>query len=94
MSGVSERDRTETVVLVLFWVLPLLVVAGLLAAVGLVLIAGVLLAAEAVVAVAVLVVSRRPARPARATPPWVVPAAMVGVLLALVGVTLLAVRLG
>ena len=89
----SGRDRTETVVLVLFWVLPLLVVSGLLASVGLVVIAIALLAVEAVVGLAVLVARRRPARPGKQRP-WLVPAAMGGVLVALVAVTLLAARVG
>ena len=90
----SGRDRTESVVLVLFWVLPLLVVSGLLASAGLVVIAVALLAVEAVVALAVLVARRRPARPERTTKPWLVPAAMGGVLLGLVAVTLVAARVG
>ena len=93
MASVEGRDRTETVVLVLFWVLPLLVVAGLLAHAGLVVIAVALLAVEALVGLAVLVARRRPSRPG--TPrPWLVPAVMVGVLLALVAVTLLAAGVG
>ena len=90
----GRRDRTETVVLVLFWVLPLLVVSGLLASVGLVVIAVALLAVEALVALAVLLARRRPARPQRASRPWVVPVAMGAVLLGLVAVTLLAARVG
>jgi hypothetical protein len=93
MSSVSGRDRSETVVLVLFWVLPLLVVSGLLASVGLVVIAVALLAVEAVVGLSVLVARRRPERSAQHRP-WLVPAAMGGVLLALVAVTLLAARVG
>ena len=90
----QARDRTETVVLVLFWVLPLLVVSGLLAYAGLVVIAVALLAVEATVGLAVLVARRRPERPARAPRPWLVPAAMAGVLLALVAFTLVAARVG
>ena len=90
----TGRDRTETVVLLLVWVLPLLAAAGLLALAGLPLVAGALLAVEAVVALSVLVASRRPPRPARERPAWVVPAVMVGVLLALTGVTVVAARFG
>lgn len=87
------RDRTETVVLVLFWVLPLLVVAGLLACVGLVVIAVALLGVEVVVGLAVLVARRRPERTAKPRP-WLVPVVMVGVLVGLVGLTLLSARAG
>lgn len=90
----SERDRADTVVLVVVWVLPLLAAAALLAAAGLPLIAAALLAIEVVVGLTVYAARRRPARPARPTPAWVVPAAMVGVLVALLGVTLLAAALG
>ena len=87
----SDRDRADTVVLVVVWVLPLLAAATLLAAAGLPLIAGALLAVEAVVGLCVYAAQRRPSRPGRSAPAWVVPAAMVGVLL---GVTLVAVAFG
>lgn len=90
----SERDRADTVVLVVVWVLPLLGAAALLVAAGLPLIAGSLLAIEAVVGLTVYAVRRRPAGPSRPAPGWVVPAAMGGVLVALLAVTLLAVALG
>ena len=90
----SERDRADTVVLVVVWVLPLLAAAALLAAAGLPLIAGALLAVEVVVGLCVYAARSRPARPGRPTPAWVVPAAMAGVLVVLLGVTLLAVALG
>ena len=90
----SERDRADTVVLLVVWVLPLLGAVALLAAAGLPLIAGALLAVEAVVAVCVYAARRRAARPSRPAPGWVVPAAMVGVLVALLGVTLVAASLG
>lgn len=90
----SERDRADTVVLVVVWVLPLLGAAALLAAAGLPLIAGALLAVEAVVGLIVYAARRRPASPARPMPTWVVPTVMAGVLVALLGVTLLAVRFG
>ena len=95
----GQRDRSDVVVLVLFWTLPLLAAAGLLLAAGLPQAALALVAVEVLVGVAVAVAARRPderpdERPPRPARPWVVPAAMVGVLVGLVGVTLLAVRLG
>ncbi|MCW2681350.1 MAG: hypothetical protein JWM62_2751 [Frankiales bacterium] len=90
----SERDRADNVVLVVVWVLPLLGAAALLAAAGLPLIAGALLAVEVVVGLCVYVARRRPATPEQPTPAWVVPAAMAGVLVALLAVTLLAVAFG
>jgi hypothetical protein len=49
----SERDRADTVVLVVVWVLPLLGAAALLAAAGLPLLGGALLAVELVVGLCV-----------------------------------------
>jgi hypothetical protein len=90
----SERDRADTVVLVVVWVLPLLGAAALLAAAGLPLLGGALLAVELVVGLCVYAVRRRPGRPARPAPPWVVPAAMLGVVLAMLGIAALAARFG
>lgn len=90
----SERDRTETVLLVVLWVVPLLGAAWLLAAAGLPVLAGVLLVVEAALATAVVVARRRPARSAGASRPWAVPAAMLLVLVGLLGITLVAVELG
>jgi hypothetical protein len=91
---VTERDRADTVVLLVLWVLPLLAASGLLAAAGLPLLAGALLVVEAGVGLCVHLARRRPARNRGPAPGWVVPAAMVGVLVAMVGVTLVAVALG
>jgi hypothetical protein len=90
----AGRDRSDVVVLVVVWVLPLLAASALLALAGLPLIAGALLAVEAAVGLCVLLASRRPARPAREPRPWAVPLAMLAVLVGLLGLTLLAVRLG
>jgi hypothetical protein len=91
----SARDPFTVVLVLLVYVLPLGAAAALLWAVGLPFLAVSLLVVEAVVAVAVLI-AKRPARatPRAPRPGWVVPAAMVGVLVALLGVTLLAARLG
>ena len=91
----SSRDPLTVVLVLLVYVLPLGAAAALLWAVGLPWLAVALLAVEAVVAAAV-VVAKRPARvgPRAPRPGWVVPAAMVGVLVALLGVTLVAARLG
>jgi hypothetical protein len=88
--GMGDRDRADTVVLVVVWVLPLLGAAALLAAAGLPLLGGALLAVELVVGLCVYAARRRPARPGRRTPSWVVPAAMLGVVLAMLGVAALA----
>ena len=84
------RDGFETVLLLVVWVLPVLVAAGLLWAVDLRWFAAALLGIEALVGLVVAVVQRRPQRPA--TPsrrPWLVPAALLGALVVLLGVTLL-----
>ena len=91
----GQRDRSDVVVLVLFWTLPLLAAAALLVAAGLPQVAVALVVVEVLVGVGVAVAARRPdARPTQPARPWVVPAVMVGVLVGLVGLTLLAVRLG
>jgi hypothetical protein len=80
------RDRSELVVLLVVWVLPLLLVAGLLAAAGLPQLAVALVVIEVVVAGVVAIARRRPARPAApAQRPWLIPLAMVLVLVALAG---------
>lgn len=80
------RDRTDLVFLLMVWVLPLLVVAGLLAAAGLPQLAVALVAVEVAVAVIVAVVRRRPERTSGPSQrPWLVPLAMVLVLVALAG---------
>ena len=58
------RDRFETILLLVVWVLPVLVAAGLLVAVGLAWFAFALVAIEALVGLTVAVVRRRPERPA------------------------------
>ena len=90
----AGRDRFETGVLLVVWVLPLLATAALLVWIGLAWLAGALLVIEVVAAGLVLLARRRPSREARPRPPWVVPVVMLGVLLALLGVTLVAVELG
>jgi len=91
----SSRDPFTVVLVLLVYVLPLGAAAALLWAVGLPFLAVSLLVVEAVVVVAV-VLAKRPARASSRgpRPAWVVPGAMVGVLVALVGVTLIAARLG
>ena len=84
------RDRFETILLLVVWLLPVLVAAGLLIAVDLAWFAVALVAIEALVGLTVAVVRRRPERAAVPSPhPWVVPAVLIGVLLALLGGTLL-----
>ncbi len=84
------RDRFETVLLLVVWVLPVLVAAGFLIAVDLAWFAFALVTIEAFVGVVVAVVRQRPERDAGPSRhPWVVPAVLVGVLLALLGGTLL-----
>ena len=90
----SERARSDTAVLVVVWVLPLLAAAGLLALAGLPLLAAALLAVEAVVALCVRAARRPERRARRPAPAWVVPVAMVGVLVALLALTLVAAALG
>jgi hypothetical protein len=81
------RDRTDLVVLLVVWVLPLLVVAGLLAMAGLPQLAVALVAIEVAVAAIVAAARRRPERPAGpSSRPWLVPLAMVLVLVSLAGV--------
>lgn len=84
------RDRFETILLLVVWVLPVLVAAGLLVAVGLAWFAFALVAIEATVGLIVAAVRRRPERSAGPSRhPWVVPAVLIGVLLALLAGTLL-----
>ena len=88
------RDRTETVVLLLVWVLPLLAASALLAAAGLPLVAGALLAVEVVVGLLALAATRRPDRAATPARAWGVPAVMVAVVGGLVVLTVLIARFG
>ena len=88
------RDSTETVLLVALWVVPLVGVAALLAAAGLRLLAGALLVIEAATALLVHLAMRKRLPSGRARPAWVVPALMLAALVAVLGVTLLAVRFG
>ena len=89
----TPRDRTDAVVLLVVWVLPLLAVVGLLAAAGLPAVAGALLGVEVAVSLLVLLARRRPAR-TRTAPAWAVPAAMVLAVGGVVGVAALGARLG
>ena len=90
----SARDRSETVVLLVVWVVPLLAASALLAAAGLPLLGGALLAVEGLVGLCVWAARRRPARVARPTPPWLVPAVMLAVVAALAALSLVAASLG
>ena len=90
----GERDRTETVLLLVVWVVPLLAAVGLLVAADLLLLAGALLAVEVTVGLLVLLIARRPKKPSVRRPAWLVPAGMVGVLLVLLGITLAAAQFG
>ena len=91
----EPRDRFDTILLLVVWVLPVLVAAGLLVAVDLVWFAAALVAIEALVGLTVAVVRRRPERPSSPSRhPWLVPAVLIGVLLAMLGGTLLITGLG
>lgn len=87
-----EGARGDLVVLVLVYVVPLVVVTVFLVAVDLIVLAVALLAVEAVVAGFVVLARRLPDRPRGESSrhPLVVPAAMIGVLVALVGLAVLA----
>ena len=90
----TARDRAEIWILLVVRVLPLLAAVALLVWIDLAWLAGVLLAVEVTAGLLVLFARRRPPRPARTDRPWLVPLLMLGVLLALLAVTLLAVELG
>ena len=86
-------DRTDLVLVLVCYVVPLLGAAVLLVLVGLGGLAAALLAVEVVVASVTFAVRRRPARPAGpARRPWLVPLAMLAVLALLGGVAVLAAR--
>lgn len=88
------RDPFTVVLVLVLYVVPLTATAVLLAAVGLPLIALALVAVEALVA-GLVVLAKRPPRPASAPRPgWFVPAAFAAVLAALVGLTVIAARFG
>jgi len=91
---VAERDRTEVVLVLVVWVLPLLALVGLLVAADLAVIAGALLAVEVLVAGAVVLARRLPASEAGAGRGWLAPVGMVLVLVALVGVAIVAAQAG
>ena len=91
---VAERDRTEVVLVLVVWVLPLLALVGLLVAADLAVIAGALLAVELLVAAAVVLARRLPAREAGTGRGWLAPVGIVLVLVALVGVALVAAQAG
>ena len=88
------RDTTETVLLVVVWVVPLLAAAALLAAAGLRLLAVALVVIEATVGLLVYLTVRPRSAPTTPRPAWLVPVLMLAALVAVLGVTLLAVRFG
>lgn len=89
-----SRRRGDLVVVLLVYVVPLLLTVALLYAVGLVVLATALLVIELVIAGIVLLVRRTPQRePGTSAParrPWVVPVVMVGLLVAMVGIAVVA----
>jgi len=84
----------ELTAILIAYVLPLAVFTVVLIAAHLALIAGALLAVEALVVLAIVIARRRPQRPAGMAPPtrrpWLIPAAMIAIFTAIVGVALLA----
>lgn len=92
--AVAKTDRTEVVLVLVVWVLPLLALVGLLVAADLAVIAGALLAVELIVAAAVVLARRLPAREPGAGRGWLAPVGMVLVLVALVGVAVVAAASG
>ncbi len=84
----------ELTAILIAYVLPLAVFTVVLIAAHLPLIAGALLAVEALVVLAIVIARRRPQRPAGMAPPtrrpWLIPAAMIAIFTAIVGVALLA----
>lgn len=91
----SPRDPFAFVLVLVLYVLPLGAAVVVLFVVGLPVLAVSLLVIEAGV-VAAVVIARRPAKPStgRTRPGWVVPAGMVGLLLAMVGATIYLSSLG
>ena len=87
--------RTDVVLLLVVYVIPVGVAAVLLALADLGVLAVALVVVEAVVATSVYAVRRRPERPAEPTRrPWLVPASMIGALALLIVVTVIASHLG
>lgn len=87
--------RSDLIPLLVVYVIPVLVAAGLLAAVGLGILAVALLVIEVVVALTVVAARRTPVEDHVPTSrPWLVPALAVGSLLVMAGVAVLAARLG
>ncbi len=82
------------VIVLVVWVLPLLALVGLLVAADLPVLAGALLTVEVLVAGAVVLARRLPAREPGTGRAWLAPVGMVVVLLALVGVAVLAAAAG
>lgn len=92
------RRPLDLVAVLFAYVLPLALVVGLLAAVGLGQLALGLLAVEGCVVVAVVVVRRRPPRPAGmgapSSRPWLVPTVMCALVGGVVAISVLAARTG
>lgn len=87
--------RTHLVPLLVVWVIPVGVAVVLLALVDLGVLALALLVIELVVGSAVYVARRQPEeRPAPTRRPWLVPALMLGSLVAMVGIAVVASRAG
>ncbi len=90
----QRLTRFDALAVLFVYVVPLGAVTVFLFAVGLGFIAGALLVIEAAVATTVVVVRRRPSRPAGMAPatarPWLVPLVMLALLVAMVGVAVLA----
>lgn len=81
-------------IVLVVWVLPLLALVGLLLAADLAVIAGALLTVEVLVAGAVVVARRLPRREPGEGRAWLAPVGMVVLLLALVGVAVVAAGAG
>ena len=89
------RDPFTFVLVLLLYVLPFGAAVVVLFAVGLPVLAVALLVIEAGVVLAIVIARRPPAPPTgRRRPGWVVPVTMVGVLVAMAGVTVLLTRYG
>jgi hypothetical protein len=87
--------RTDVVLLLVVYVIPVGVAAVLLALADLGVLAVALVVIEAVVATSVYVVRRAPERPAQPSQrPWLVPAIMVGALGLMVAVAVIASSMG
>jgi hypothetical protein len=86
----SFRPRTEVVLLLGLYVLPVGAAAVYLASVGLGVLAVALVAVEAVVAASVWAAKQDGPRPARQPRPWLVPLVMVTALLGMVLLTVVA----